>query len=85
MKELLEKIVADYEARMKEFAEEREVELSEASAYNWSLDEDGVPYSHGNSDDVYSDGFTNGHSDGQYDLAVELLAVINEAQSGVSD
>ena len=48
------------------------------SFYHMSLDDDGMPYSFGNADDVYSDGFDNGCSEGSYSLARELLAMMND-------
>lgn len=49
---------------------------SKDSFYELGLDRDGMPYSHGNSDDVYSDGFSNGELDGKYYLAKEILEMM---------
>ena len=44
----------------------------ESSFEDIGLDEDGIPRSQGNSDDVYNDGFKYGCDQGHYDCLVEL-------------
>lgn len=36
------------------------------------LDSDGIPRSHGNSDDVYRDGFSHGTSQGSYNCMLKI-------------
>lgn len=45
--------------------------------YSLGLDNDGSPYSFGNADDVYSDGFNNGELSGSYEFAKKLETVIS--------
>lgn len=47
------------------------------SFHNLGLDKDGMPYSFGNADDVYNDGFHNGSYDGEMDLINQLLGMID--------
>ena len=52
--------------------EERGLSKDTGTYSDLGLDEDGIPNSHGNSDDVYNDGFNYGHYQGYYDCLVEL-------------
>ena len=52
--------------------EERGLSKETGSYSDLGLNEDGIPRSHGNSDDVYNDGFKYGRDQGHYDCLVEL-------------
>ena len=74
---LVTKVLADGDAVLKGLSEERpDVELGELSFYDVSLDKDGVPYSDGNTSDVYDDAYNNGITQGEYDLASKILRIL---------
>ena len=75
--DLVNKVLADGDAVLKELSEEKpDIELGELSFYDVSLDDDGIPYSAGNTSDVYDDGYSNGVTQGNYDLASKILRIL---------
>lgn len=68
----LKDIIADYEARLNALKENLD-EHKKENFYDAGLDEYGMPYSFGNADDVYSDGFENGIKDGSLDAFNEII------------
>ncbi len=68
LKEKLENLIKDHRSKLKEVLAEKQEENSDASFYDLYLDEDGIPYSFGNADDVYSDGFNAGTYQGMNDM-----------------
>lgn len=57
---------------------EEDLTNSDISAYYYErYSEDEGPFSMGNYEDVYSDGYEAGLKDGKYGLMVELLQIIN--------
>lgn len=76
--DLVNKVLADGDAILKGLSEERpDIELGELSFYDVSLDKDGIPYSEGNTSDVYDDAYNNGISQGEYDLASKILRILH--------
>jgi hypothetical protein len=77
----LEKMIATYEAQVATYIQERGLPdgLAEdqVGAFYFGLDRDGVPVSYGNADDVYSDGFDYGITEGEAMLAYKLLALLD--------
>lgn len=57
---------------------ERDDETPLEDFYEIGLDEDGVPYSYGNADDVYSDGYNAGVVAGEYELAIRIQQMIDD-------
>ena len=75
---LVTKVLADGDAVLKGLSEEKpHAEIDELSFYDVSLDDDGMPYSHGNSSDVYDDGYGNGVTQGEYDIASKILRILH--------
>ena len=72
--DLVQKIIRESEQTLEEYAEE--TDRDEVSFYDLSLDSEGMPYSFGNADDVYSDGFENGCTSGAYDLAIQINDIL---------
>ena len=70
VKAVLTEVIAGNENILKENDKE--------SFYDLFRDEDGVPYSYGNSDDVFSDGFLAGEYCAQSELAKRILQLIDE-------
>ena len=56
----------------------RGVDISEVTFYDLGLDSDGCPYSFGNADDVYQDGFSAGYPYGRHDVATLILNMIKQ-------
>lgn len=56
------------------------VEHEKDNFYELSLDAYGCPYSFGNADDVYNDGFENGVKNGEFNLAKELLKMLSKGK-----
>lgn len=73
--DLVQEIISKRDAMLKETREENENE--EVSFYDLGLDEDGCPYSFGNADDVYSDGFQYGEMAGEYYLAHKINDILH--------
>jgi hypothetical protein len=73
---LVTKVLADGDAVLKGLKEERPDEDT-VTFYDISLDAEGMPYSHGNSNDVYDDGYSNGVTQGEYDLASKILLILH--------
>lgn len=73
---LVNKVLANGNAALAELKETRP-EDTEATFYNMGLDNDGMPYSFGNADDVYSDGFQYGSREGEYELAKKILRILH--------
>lgn len=76
LKEFLEKKIISLQKHITDYAEETGRDDSEVSFYDLGLDSEGMPYAHGNSDDVYSSGFDNGSLDGKDDAYHEVLSFI---------
>jgi hypothetical protein len=74
--DLVNKVLSDSNAVLKGLKEDRPYEDS-LTFYEVSLDRDGMPYSHGNSNDVYDDGYHNGTQNGEYELAEKILRILN--------
>lgn len=79
---MYEEILKHLNESIKKSDENLDIELEERGLPNTGsyedlgLDEDGIPRSHGNSDDVYSDGFKFGSDQGHYDCLVEMKKYI---------
>lgn len=73
MNDKLEKLVN----RIIKRAENRLIEQEKETIFDLGLDEYGVPFSNGNSDDVYSDGYENGMLQGEYDTARKIKKILN--------
>lgn len=71
LREEIEKLVVQKEKELDGVLEELREENPDASFYELYCGDDG-PYSFGNYDDVYSDGFTAGTYSGQDDI-IQLL------------
>jgi hypothetical protein len=65
--------IADIEEQL---ARHKEKNPHVNSFYGISIDEDGIPYSHGNYDDCYSDGFENGCRQGELAALRDILEKI---------
>lgn len=74
--DLVNKVIADGDSVLKGLEEERPDEDS-LTFYEVSLDRDGMPYSHGNSNDVYDDGYQNGTQNGEYELAKKIYRILH--------
>jgi hypothetical protein len=74
--DLVNKVIADGDAVLKGLEEDRPDEDS-LTFYEVSLDRDGMPYSHGNSNDVYDDGYHNGTQNGEYELADKIYRILH--------
>ncbi len=74
--DLVNKVIADGDAVLKRLEEKRPDEDS-LTFYEVSLDSDGMPYSHGNSNDVYDDGYHNGTQNGEYELANKIYRILH--------
>jgi len=74
--DLVNKVIADGDAVLKGLEEDRPDEDS-LTFYEVSLDRDGMPYSHGNSNDVYDDGYHNGTQNGEYELAEKIYRILH--------
>jgi hypothetical protein len=72
---LVTKVLADGDAVLKGLKEERPDE-DMMTFYDVSIDRDGMPYSHGNSNDVYNNGYHNGTQNGEYELAEKILRIL---------
>jgi hypothetical protein len=73
--DLVNKVLADGNAVLKGLKEDRPNEDS-LTFYEASINSDGVPYSSGNSNDVYDDGYHNGTTSGEYELAKKILRIL---------
>lgn len=73
--DLVNKVLAKGDAELAELREER---LNEdvLTFYEIGVDEDGVPYSDGNVNDVYDDGYNNGITCGEYEFAEKILRIL---------
>jgi hypothetical protein len=74
--DLVNKVIADGNSVLKGLKEDRPDEDS-LTFYEVSIDSDGVPYSSGNSNDVYDDGYNNGTQNGEYDLAKKIYRILH--------
>lgn len=60
-------------ANLKKLLVDEDFGVTYDSFYEIGLDEYGMPHSHGNSDDVYSDGFSNGVDEGEENAFTEVM------------
>jgi len=74
--DLVNKVLANGNAALSELKEERP-EGEDVTFYDMGLDSDGMPFSFGNADDVYSDGFQYGSQAGEYELASKILRILH--------
>ena len=74
--DLVNKVIADGNAVLKGLKEDRPDE-DFLTFYDVSMDKDGMPYSHGNSNDVYDDGYHNGTQNGEYELAEKIYRILH--------
>lgn len=72
---LVNKVLADGDAVLERLRAEKPHE-DMVTFYDVSIDRDGMPYSHGNSNDVYDDGYHNGTQNGEYELAEKILRIL---------
>jgi TolA-binding protein len=70
------KVIADGDAVLKRLKEVKPTEDVQ-TFYDISIDEDGVPYSSGNVNDVYDDAYNNGTQNGEYDLAKKIYRILH--------
>lgn len=80
LKERLQNLVDKYKQRLAGVMEEKLEENPDASFYDLYTDEDGMPYSFGNADDVYSDGFQAGTYRGIQDMLIELKVLLDDTK-----
>lgn len=72
---LVTKVLADGDTVLKRLKEKLPDE-DMVTFYDVSIDRDGMPYSHGNSNDVYDNGYRNGTRNGEYELAEKILRIL---------
>lgn len=68
----------DYGNRKLEEYEQDRGQIPEYGFASIGMDSDGVPLNMGNYSDVYDDGLEIGHTEGQFDLAGEILDLIKQ-------
>ena len=80
LKERLQNLVDKHERGLASVMEEKLEENPDASFHDLYTDEDGMPYSFGNADDVYSDGFSAGIYQGIQDVLIELKVLLGDTK-----
>lgn len=82
LKTELVKVITAYEKSIADYIEENGVPkyltADEVSAYQFSVDRDGVPYAAGHAEDTYGSGYDNGLTEGEAMLAYRLLDILGE-------
>jgi len=81
LKEYVLNYISALEDELEETKKERDrIDDDSFGFYECGVDGDGIPYSHGNSNDVYDDGFMWGSKVGEEDALLEVLKKIRELE-----
>lgn len=85
LRQFVEAKIKEFESDLESEKEDRGVTDESFGYYECGLASDGIPNSHGNSDDVYSDGFHWGSMVGEEDGYLEVLKKIRELEGDIDE